>query len=58
MKNVAEEVYPKIANYQAYPHAKAEAKVKFDGGGHWGGVVIHRLFVIFIQSSSSLVYIP
>lgn len=51
VKNAAEEVYPKVANYQAWLHAKAKAKVKFDGGGHWGGVVIYRdcyIYTIFL----------
>lgn len=51
MKNAAEEVYPKVANYQACLHAKAKAKVKFDGGGHWDGVVVYRdcyIYTIFL----------
>ena len=41
-KNAAKEVYPKVANYRACLHAKGKAKVKFGGGGHWGGVVIYQ----------------
>ena len=48
-KNAAEDVYPKVANYQACLHAKA--KVKFGGGGHWGGVVMYQdcyIYTIFL----------